>query len=371
MKNSRTPRLSDLIRRPASRSEEAPLVAPAPSPPEAAPERVTAERPAATLPPPPSSPASSPSRPLRADPRRIEPSPAETEARVDYQLLEEWIAGIFEQARRGAVDGTDIFDNVQAILDRPHLLDALFAETFKTTRPGDLLTRRSLNVAIYSQRLGRALRYEGPALVELGVAGLLHRIGFARLPESVVLKPGRLSRDERAAIQEAPRNAREIVAALGPPFEKAAEIVGQCFERNDGSGYPLGLQGDEIHPEALVVGLVDMFDALIQPRPYRDRLLPFGAVKEILDRERLRFPRPLLRAFIDSFSVFPPYTYVRLNSKAIARVIETEAGYPLRPRVAIVLDANGQRPSRPQTLRLRESPLLYITGPVSEEELPA
>lgn len=362
MKNSRTPRLSDLIRRPPSPSlaepprrrvvgagsdeENPPREAPAPAGMETGPQSF---RPGL----------------------EIQPTEPETEARRDYELLEKWLASLFAQARQGVLECSDLFDDVRIILGRPKLLDALFAETFKTRAPGDFFARKSLNVGIYALRLGRALRYEGDSLVTVGVAALLHKIGFARLAEDLVTKPGALNRREIASVKEHPQLGAKMIAALGRPFEDAARIVASANERIDGSGYPSGLKEGEIRMESLIIGLVDVFEALIQPRPYRERTVPFGAVKEILEREKTRFPRELLREFISSFSVFPPFTYVRLNSRAVARVVEAEAGYPLRPRVEIVVDAGGQKPAQPQVLRLRESPLLYITGPVSEEELPA
>ncbi len=365
MKNSRTPRLSDLIRRPPS-----PGSAESPSHPRrvegagSEEETPSSETPAAV--------AGTEAEPQSLRPGlKIQPTEPEAEAHRDYELFEKWLASVFSQARQGVLECSELFDDVRILLERPKLLDALFAETFKTRTPGDFFARKSLNVGIYALHLGRALRYKGEPLVTIGVAALLHKIGFASLAEDLVTKRGALNRREFASVREHPQLGAKMIAALGRPFEDAAKIVASANERIDGSGYPSGLKGTEIRTESLIIGLVDVFEALIQPRPYRERTVPFGAVKEILEREKARFPRELLREFISSFSVFPPFTYVRLNSRAVARVIEAEAGYPLRPRVEIVVDAGGQKPSIPQVLRLRESPLLYITGPVSEEELPA
>lgn len=360
MKNPRTPRLSDLIRStsspgpaeftPPPRNERAHLDAPA----------IQSDN-AEAFPAPAD---------LTAD-ARLEPTPPEAEARRDYELLEQWLAQLFSTARLGALEGGAIFEDVAALIRRPKVLDALFAETFKTRAPGDFFARKSLNVGIYALRLARALGFQGEPLVDIGVAALFHKIGFARLSEDLVTKHGALSRRELASVKEHPRLGALMIAALGGPFERVAEIVAQTSERADGSGYPLGLKGDDVRTEALIIGLVDVFEALIQPRPYRERMIPFGAVKEILEQERNRFPRTILREFIASFSVFPPFTYVRLNSKAIARVVDTEPGYPLRPLVVIVIDAAGHKVASQQPFHLRKSPLLYITGTVSEDELPA
>jgi len=356
------PRLADLIREPKSEAgpyPPAPPTAPAapPEAPGAATRPATTEAPGAVVP--------------AGAPAAVALSAPEMEAHRAYDLSEQWLAELFQQARSGDFDGTDVFDNVRAILERPSLLEALYAETFRRRALDSFLPRNALNLCIYGLRLGRALDYEQPALVDLGVAALLSKIGLARVPQELVMKQGQLSRREFVTLQEYPKIGRDMCLTKGAAFERVARIVYQVNERIDGSGYPQRLHEGEIVEAALIIGLVSVFDALVQPRPYRERMMPFGALKELLERERAHFPRRLLRAFVASFSAFPPFTYVRLNSKAVARVLESEPGHPLRPVVAVVLDASGRRPSSTQALRLREAPLLYITGPATEEEISA
>ncbi|MEA2627417.1 MAG: hypothetical protein QOD06_3462 [Candidatus Binatota bacterium] len=342
MKSTRPPRLSDLIRKPTPSREDDSL----------------------PLPPPRST-----THPV--EPAAAEPTAPELEARRDYDLLEDWIGKLFSKASEGSFDPEGIFENVTALLERPKVLDALFTDTFRSRPPGPFLPRKSANVGIYALRLGAALGYEREHLVDVGAAGFLHKIGLAMAPPELLSKPGRLSRRELDVIRAHPRIGRELIAAHGDRFENVADIVYQAPERIDGSGYPEGRKGADIRTEALLIGLVDVYEALIQPRPYRERMIPFRAVKELLERERQKFPRALLREFVSAFSVFPPFSYVRLNSKALARVVETEPGHPLRPVVTVVVDASGRKPRQPETLRLRDNPLLHITGPADEDELPA
>jgi hypothetical protein len=86
---------------------------------------------------------------------------------------------------------------------------------------------------------------------------------------------------------------------------------------------------------ALIVGVVDVFDALVSERPYRRRLLPHEAVKELLVAERRAFPREILKALVEQFSVYPLGTTVRLTTGEIGTVAKVNSSYPLRPVVRL------------------------------------
>lgn len=300
---------------------------------------------------------------------KIVASEPERDARRLYQQIEEWLADRLEAAREGTLDGGEVFSTVEEMLEPGRLLDALFAETFRPRPAESFLPRCSLNVAIYSLRIGRGLGYQGDRLIELGVAGMLHKIGLTKLPAELIQSPDRFNQRDLRSLRQHPKLARDLIRNLGDWFQSVADIVYQSCERIDGSGYPQKLREPRVSEAALAVGLVSVFDALTQSRPYRQRIIPFAAVKLLLEQEREHFPRPLLREFVIAFSMFPPFTYVRLNSKALARVVESDPRHPLRPKVTIVLDADGRRPATPQSLDLRDHPLLSITGPVDEKEL--
>ncbi|HUE38512.1 MAG TPA: HD domain-containing phosphohydrolase [Candidatus Binatia bacterium] len=353
----RAPRITDLIRRPAT----APARLPA-SPPEPL-DRPIEEPPAQSG----ADDAFAAASVVVAEPAPLRPV-IHDDATDDYRQLEQWLARLYRNAGQGRFDPEGIFDDAAAIGDRPGLIEALFAETFRPREPGEVFARAALNTAIYALRLGAGLGYSKPSLRDIGVAGMLHKIGLMRLPPEIVFATTALDSKATAALREHPKLARDSIRALGRRFEGVAEVVYQSQERHDGSGYPLGLGGEQIAEPALVLGLAAVFDAMTQPRVYRQRVIPFVAVKEILQRERARFPRNVLRQFFNSFSGFPPFSYVRLSSNAVAQVIASDALNPLRPSVVVVRDAAGRRTSSNETIRLVEHPSLHIVGPVSEAE---
>ena len=354
----RAPRLTDLIRQPAATPARLPA-----SPPR------TLDRP---IEDPPAETGGNDSLGSVAD-IGVEPTPLRPlihgDAAQDYELLEQWLARLYRNAGQGRFDPEGIFDDAATIADRPSLVEALFAETFRPREPGDPFARAALNTAIYALRLGTSLGYAKQPLQELTVAGWLHKIGLLRLPAEIVSATTPLDEKAASSLREHPKLARDSIRALGRRFDRVAELVYQCQERYDGSGYPLALKADRIAEPALVLGLAAVFDAMTRPRTYRPRLIPFAAVREILQQERARFPRNVLRQFFTSFSGFPPFSYVRLSSNALAQVVASDSANPLRPTVVVLRDAAGRRPATIETLRLVEHQSLHIVGPVSEAEV--
>lgn len=126
----------------------------------------------------------------------------------------------------------------------------------------------SLRVAELATRAGHTLGLRLHVLEELKLAGLMHDIGKIGLPDSVLQKAGKLSKNERGLIALHPELSAKILAPL-PKFDRIREIIVQHHERYDGTGYPEGRFDDQILIESRVLTVADAFDALCTERPYR------------------------------------------------------------------------------------------------------
>jgi HD-GYP domain-containing protein (c-di-GMP phosphodiesterase class II) len=102
----------------------------------------------------------------------------------------------------------------------------------------------------------------------LYVAAQVHDIGKISIPAEILTKPTKLTAGEWGLIHEHPETGYIILKDIPFPWP-IAEIVRQHHERLDGSGYPLGLKGDAILPEAKVMAVADMVEAMASHRPYR------------------------------------------------------------------------------------------------------
>jgi len=129
------------------------------------------------------------------------------------------------------------------------------------------------------------------------------------------------------------------------------------------------MKSREINESARIIGLLDVYEALTHSRPYREKLAPFEAIKEIIETNKNQFEHKYLKALLNAFTVFPLYSYVRLNSDAIGKVVETYSEYPMRPKLKIIYDSQKQRVLTDRIVALPEDPLLHIVDSVTDEEI--
>lgn len=134
----------------------------------------------------------------------------------------------------------------------------------------------------------------------------IHDIGKIRVPVEILNKNGRLTEEEMETVRQHPLVGAEMTKKFpkGLTIDKlnalSYEICRHHHERYDGSGYPDGLQGEEIPLCAQVVGLADAYDALISPRPYKRKLTHGEALQMILNGECGSFSQPLLHCFLEA-----------------------------------------------------------------------
>ena len=145
----------------------------------------------------------------------------------------------------------------------------------------NLNTRGHLRrVQVYALGVGKAMGLGPIELEALHAAALLHDIGKLAVPEHILTKPGKLSPEEFAKMKVHPLVGAEIVEQVKFPYE-VAPIVRAHHEKWDGSGYPLGLKGEEIPLGARILTAVDCLDALTSDREYRKALPSEEAMNRI------------------------------------------------------------------------------------------
>jgi HD-GYP domain-containing protein (c-di-GMP phosphodiesterase class II) len=143
-------------------------------------------------------------------------------------------------------------------------------DLFRLARHDFLTFTHITNVAsygvIFAERLGLCKPNEFEPLAK---AAILHDIGKRFIPASILQKPAKLDPDERAIIETHPQRGYEELCSRNDMTTEQLMIVYQHHERFDGKGYPVGFKGEEIHPWARMLAVVDVFDAMTGARPYR------------------------------------------------------------------------------------------------------
>lgn len=156
-------------------------------------------------------------------------------------------------------------------------------------------TRR---VAELTYNLAEVLGFEGEELLHIRRGALLHDIGKMAIPDSILLKPGKLSPEEWAIMRRHPEFAYELLWPI--EYLRPAIPIPYCHhEWWNGEGYPRGLAGTDIPLPARIFAVVDVWDAMSSDRPYR-KALPESEVRNYLQDSRdVHFDRRVVEAFFD------------------------------------------------------------------------
>ena len=261
-----------------------------------------------------------------------------------------------------------ILADLHAVIDH-NFIRALFEHAMSQSGDWKEVSIHSVEVTLAALMVGKGMGYDTKKLLDLGLAAFLENVGMYWIPEGILQKATKLETEEIDLIKEHPQISAKILSRLGDRYEWLAKTALQVHERSDGSGYPKGIKGSEISEAASIIGLVDTYVAMIRKRAYRESILQPDAIGFILKEAKSQFPAKVLKAFLNSISLFPFNTCVRLNNKSVGRVISTDKNHPLRPTVEVFHDGLGNKPEGREIIRLSENPLLYVVETVDERDL--
>jgi HD-GYP domain-containing protein (c-di-GMP phosphodiesterase class II) len=304
---------------------------------------------------------------LQGSPDTAASLPAQTPACADW-----YVSAQQEMAKVGALvraNGAVPFDRCASlaadVVKRLRTSDDLI-QCMMVGSSDDYQVANAVNVAILSAKIGMGLHYESAALERLALAGLLHDLGMWLVPPGIIEKPGSLNEEEQARVYAHPEEGRRIVAGMGESYRWLATTIAQEHERWDGSGYPCRLKGGDIAESAQIIGLADVFDALITQRPYHARVVPHQALRGLLVQHKQAFQPRLLKTVVDQLSLYPVGTAVRLNDGHIGVVSKVNPRFPLRPVLLVRRSHEGRTTGDPAPLDLSHETSTHIV-----EVLPA
>lgn len=291
------------------------------------------------------------------------------EARVYYQDLltlanevQSWVNN------DEPIDISLIISLLKSIIEDGVVESLYYYLALKGDKENDVVAH-SIDVTVFSLKIGIGMGYDDKRLLALAMIAFLHDVGMYKIPQNILNKKGKLSEAELKIIQRHPEIGTGILSKLGDEYKWLADVALQIHERADGSGYPQGLKEGEIHEYAYIIGLVDMYSAMIKDRPYRERIEQNRAMRSIVASSKGKFPVKIIKVFLNQISFFPLNTCVKLNDRSAGRVVTTNPNFPLKPTVEILCDSLGNRLAEARIVDLSGEPLLYITGSADEKDI--
>lgn len=185
-------------------------------------------------------------------------------------------------------------------------------------------TQHQQKVAEIAIRIAEEMNLSEIRINKLRIAAMLHDIGKMKVPAEILTKPGSLSKKEFELIKDHSQVGYEIMKEAGFD-EDISQIVYQHHEKLDGSGYPLGLVGDEIVLEARILSVADVVEAMSSHRPYRSALGLNEAIKEIRSYAGVKYDNEVVQACINILE--KTETFSPLQKQILNYLIDNKANY--------------------------------------------
>jgi HD-GYP domain-containing protein (c-di-GMP phosphodiesterase class II) len=280
---------------------------------------------------------------------------AEEESRRAVGIIErgrQAVTSMFGEARLGrAVDAAQCQALVQEISESVQRNPDALVSLARLKTKDDYSYMHSVAVCALMVSLARQQGFSPDACREAGEAGLLHDIGKAVMPQTVLTKPGRLTEEEFATMKRHPERGHAILLEGRGASPAALDVCLHHHEKVDGSGYPYGLTGDRMTLLSRMGAVCDVYDAITSNRPYKSGWDPGESLARMASWKG-HFDTDVFHAFVRCVGIYPTGTLVRMASGRLAVVTAQNAADPTAPVVKVFFSIKSNMHIPPMRLDL-------------------
>lgn len=251
-----------------------------------------------------------------------------------------------------------VFKDIVALLtDNKNALNLLAS----TKIHENYVFNHSLNVSIYACQLALANGLPLKNVEEIGLGAILHDLGKVQVPLEILNKPSELTKEENALVKQHCEQGFEILRKIHEIPLPVAHCALQHHERIDGTGYPRGLRGDEIHKYAKIISVADVFDTVTNPRAFKPAVMPHQGLEILYAGSGTQFDMHQVNLFRDCIAIYPPGLTVRLNDGRTGIVSKYNYQAVGRPEIRIIKSEENEKVSPYEIdLGARENLMLEI-----------
>ncbi|HEX8987168.1 MAG TPA: HD-GYP domain-containing protein [Rhodocyclaceae bacterium] len=203
----------------------------------------------------------------------------------------------------------------------------------------DYTFQHSVSVCALLVAFCRAAGLDAQTIHLAGIGGLLHDIGKVCVPSGLLNKPGRYTEEEFSRMKNHVVESKRILDATEGISEISVQVAHQHHERYDGSGYALGLKGEDISQMGRMAAICDVYDAITSDRVYHKGMAPHEALRKIFEWSKFHFDPLLVQQFMRATGIYPVGTMVMLESGRIGVVLEQSEVSLLQPLVRVFYDS--------------------------------
>lgn len=256
---------------------------------------------------------------------------------------------MFQEVRMGKAISSDaagelVEDITSSVMRNPGALINL--ARLKTV--DDYTYMHSVAVCALMVALAKQLNLDEQLTRQSGLAGLLHDMGKALMPEGILNKPGKLSNEEFAIVKRHPVQGHKALLEGGSVGEIPLDVCLHHHEKINGTGYPDRLAGDQISLYAKMGAVCDVYDAVTSNRPYNVGWNPADTISKMTDWCNGHFDEKIFQAFVKCIGIYPVGSLVRMKSGRLGVVVEQSEKSLLTPTVKVFFSTKSQAHIKPE-----------------------
>lgn len=242
----------------------------------------------------------------------------------------------FKKWQSGSViDIANLRDYLYSLLEKAEEERVIPSCLYLHSNQQDYIYYHSISVGIISGLIAKKMSYEKGQYYQTALAGCLANAGMAKVSHNIISKPTNLSKDERNEMENHPNSSLKMVqnSPLLKPETKLA--IFQHHERIDGSGYPMGVKGQQLYPISRIIAVADVFHALVSDRLYKAKVAPLKAI-EILRFDGFgKYDISVINTLISMIANLTIGSKVKISNSETGEVIFTKQSSPTRPLVKL------------------------------------
>lgn len=257
----------------------------------------------------------------------------------EFLLMEKQLQRTISMVSSGQkIPVLDLRNGLTALIGHMHDYNVLTFSVPLSLGDPNILIRNSILCAMTSYQLAKWNKFPEKDWLPIAMAGLLHDIGNVKVDPAIFNKPSGLTAEEIQEMRQHTVYGFKLLEGIAS-FNQGIWLAAlQHHERIDGSGYPLKVKGEKIHPYAKIVAIADMYHAMTSNRKYRKAESPYLVLEELHAGSFGKLDPLYVQTFIERTTQFHNGVFVKLNDGRIGEIVFTDRQNPTRPMISI----NGQ-----------------------------